>query len=197
MLAFVPGVTPAKWAGVWKQRMPRTPIELRPTTQGEALQSLRSGDATVALLRLPFDGHDLSVIPLYWEAPVVVVAKEHPIAAFDSVTLAELADENVMSGEDAATIELVAATDSVAVMPQSVARLHSRRDVVARPVVDAPETRIALVWLESATTPAIEEFVGIVRGRTANSSRGAETPQPKKAAPQGKPEKRAGKPRRR
>ena len=198
MLAFVPGVTPAKWVGVWKVRMPRTPIDLRPVSQTEALRSLHSGDATVALLRLPFDQDRLSVIPLYFETQVVVAAKEHPIAVFASVTRADLVDENVVSGEYAETVELVAATDSVAIMPQSIARLHSRKDVVARPIADAPETRIALAWLGVEVTPAIEEFVGIVRGRTANSSRGTETPpQVKKASPTRKPENRAAKARRR
>jgi DNA-binding transcriptional LysR family regulator len=172
VLAFVPGVTPAKWIGVWRERMPRTPIELRPVSQDQALQSLRDGSATVALVRLPVAVEGLSVIPLYNEVTVVVAATDHPIAAFESLTLAELAQENLIDGQDAAAVELVAATDSIAIMPHSVARLHARKDVVTRPVTDAPETRVALVWLEGQTTLWVEEFVGIVRGRTANSSRG-------------------------
>ena len=172
VLAFVPGVTPAKWVGVWKERMPRVPVELRPVGQDEALQSLLADGAAVALVRLPVAGEGWSVIPLYTEIAVVVAAKDHPIAAFESLTLADLADERLVEGQDAAAVELVAVTDSVAIMPHSLARLHGRRDVVARPVTDAPETRVALVWLAAKTTPWVEEFVGIVRGRTANSSRG-------------------------
>lgn len=152
--------------------MPRTPIELRPLPQEEALQSLREGSAAVVLVRLPVEEEGLSVIPLYAEVTVVVAAKDHAISAFDSLTLADLASENLLDGQDAATVELVAATDGIALMPHSLARLHSRRDVVARTVTDAPETRVALVWVAAQTTPLIEEFVGIVRGRTANSSRG-------------------------
>jgi DNA-binding transcriptional LysR family regulator len=172
VLAFVPGVTPAKWVGIWKERMPRAPLELRPLPQVEALQWLREGGATVALVRLPVEGEEFTVIPLYSEVSVVVAAKDHPIAAFESVTLADLLDETLVDGKDAAAVELVAATDSIAIMPHSLARLHSRKDSVSRPITDAPETRVALVWLEMRTTPQVEEFVGIVRGRTANSSRG-------------------------
>ena len=172
VLAFVSGVTPAKWVGVWRERMPRTPLELRPLPHDEALQSLREGSATVALVRLPVRGEEFSVIPLYSEVAVVVAAKDHPIAAFESVTLADLADENLVEGQDAAAVELVAATNSIAIMPHSLARLHSRKATVSRPITDAPETRVALVWMEARTTPWVEEFVGIVRGRTANSSRG-------------------------
>ena len=195
VLAFVPGVTPGKWVGVWKERMPRIHIDVRPLSSDDALQSLREGTAHVALLRLPFADDGLSVIPLYSEVSVVVAPKDHPIAAFDALTLAELAGETVLPGDDAAVVELVAANVGLALMPASLARLHSRRDVVARPVTDAGETRIALVWVAERTTPWIEEFVGIVRGRTANSSRGTETPPVPKPVPK-KRETRSPKPRR-
>jgi DNA-binding transcriptional LysR family regulator len=172
VLAFVPGVTPAKWIGVWKQRMPRTPIDARPLPQDAALDALRSGEATVALVRLPFENDGLSVIPLYSERAVVVAPRDHAIAAFDEIGLSDLAGESVLEGMDAAVVDLVAAGVGVAVMPQSVARSLSRKDVVARPITDGTETRIALAWVADATTPLIEEFAGIVRGRTANSSRG-------------------------
>ena len=175
MLAFVPGVTPAKWVGVWKERMPRTPIELRPLPEAEALQSLLSGDATVALLREPFARDGLSAIPLYEERAVVVAPKDHAIAAFDELSREDLQGETLLDGDARDAVELVAANVGVAIMPQSVARAHSRRDVVARLIDDAAETRIALVWLEGNPDPLIPEFIGIVRGRTANSSRGNPT----------------------
>jgi hypothetical protein len=43
--------------------------------------------------------------------------------------------------------------------------------VIARPLRDWPTTWISLVWPIDATTPAVETFIGIVRGRTENSSR--------------------------
>jgi len=78
----------------------------------------------------------------------------------------------------------VAAGIGVVVVPQSLARLHHRRDVTYRPVVDAPQSQVALSWLEDRTTDLVEELIGIVRGRTVNSSRGRSTPaeQPKATA---------------
>ena len=172
MVAFVPGVTPAKWARVWAERMPGVPLQLRPASESEAVDSVRNGSAAVALLRLPVVGEGLSVIPLYNETAVVVVPKDHPIADAETVVLADLTEENLLNGQDAATVELVAAGAGLAVMPQSLARLHSRKDVVANPVIDAPVTRIGLVWPADRTTALVEEFTGIVRGRTAKSSRG-------------------------
>ena len=186
VVAYVLGVTPGKWAGIWNDRMPRHPLELRQSSPADAVATLVSGEADVALLRLPVDAplaeqRQLSTIPLYVEKPVVVVPKDHVIEALDSVTLAEL--EGVLDGDWPTAVELVAAGVGVAVMPQSVARALSRRDVVARPVSDGADSRIALVWPTESTTPEVEEFIGIVRGRTANSSRGEPTPKTVKPAP--------------
>ena len=212
VVVFVAGVTPGKWARVWGERMLRIPLEVRQASDTDALQLLHEGTATIALLRLPIAddgdagranrgcaGTEFSIIPLYSETPVVVAPKDHPIAAFDSVTLADLADETMLDGQGADTVELVATGVGVAIMPQAVARVHSRRDVVARQVSDGIETRIALVWVTSRTTTLIEEFVGIVRGRTANSSRGrlADLPEPASAwvpAPARRTNAKPGKP---
>ena len=61
-------------------------------------------------------------------------------------------------------------------MPQSLARLHHRKDLTYRPVTDAPQSQVALSWLEGQTTDLVEEFIGIVRGRTVNSTRGRGAP---------------------
>lgn len=189
-LAFVPGVTPAKWVGVWKERMPRNPIELLPLPEPDALTALREGRATVALLREPVDRAGLRAIPLYEERAVVVAPKDHAIEAVDELDLADLDGETVHDLPAADAVGLVAANVGVAIMPQSIARLYSRKDVVARPLRDAPTTRIALVWREFDDSPLIEEFIGIVRGRTANSSRGAAKP----PAPAPAPKKRVSRP---
>ena len=74
-------------------------------------------------------------------------------------------------------IELVAAGVGLLIVPQSLARLHHRRDLTYRPLSDAPQSSVALSWREEQTTDLMEEFIGIVRGRTVNSSRGR-TPTP-------------------
>jgi len=171
VVAFVPGATPGKWERIWRERMPRNPLELRPLPQGEALASLRDGSAHMALLRDVTADDELHAIPLYRERPVVVAPKDHPVAAFDELALADLEGETILEGQGADTVELVAANVGLALMPMSVARAHSRRDVVARPVTDAPDSGIALVWPRALDDPRTDTFIGIVRGRTQNSSR--------------------------
>ncbi|WP_167051598.1 LysR substrate-binding domain-containing protein [Salinibacterium sp. ZJ77] len=170
-VAFVPGVTPGKWEKVWRDRMRRAALELLPLPQDEALSALRAGEAHMGLLRDMDADDEFHAIPLYRERPVVVAPKDHAVRAFDELTLADLDGETILDGQDADTIELVAANVGLAIMPMSVARAHSRRDVTSRPLTDAPDTGISLVWRRDVDDARLDTFIGIVRGRTANSSR--------------------------
>ncbi|MDK1473481.1 LysR family transcriptional regulator substrate-binding protein [Streptomyces sp. 549] len=200
-LAYVPGVTPSKWVRVWGERHPEVPLHLVAASPAEAQEVLRAGEADAGLVRLPVDRDYFSAIPLYTEATVVVVPKDHLVAAADEVTVADLADDIVLHPLDdllewerlpgrpalerpATTgdaVELVAAGIGVLVVPQSLARLHHRRDLTYRPLLDAPESKVALSWPEERTTELVEDFIGVVRGRTVNSTRGRRPtpPQPK------------------
>jgi hypothetical protein len=60
----------------------------------------------------------------------------------------------------------------VAIMPMSLARLHSRRDVTYRVVTDLPPTPVGLAWLIERDGELPQAFVGVVRGRSERSSRG-------------------------
>ncbi|MFD5062153.1 LysR family substrate-binding domain-containing protein [Streptomyces sp. NPDC058394] len=199
-LAYVPGVTPTKWVRIWNERLPEIPLTLVAVTAAEASDVLRGGGADAGFVRLPIDRTDLSAIPLYTETTVVVIPKDHIAAAVDEVSAEDLADEIVLHPLDdtldwerppgrpaierpattADAIELVAAGVGLLIVPQSLARLHHRKDLTYRPVTGVPESRIALSWPEDATTDMVEDFIGIVRGRTVNSSRGrtATPPQP-------------------
>jgi DNA-binding transcriptional LysR family regulator len=142
----------------------------------------------MCLVRLPVDRDGLHCIPLYDEVPVVVLPSEHVATVVDEVSLADLADEQLvlphpsgwtpsvpqlefppMSPREA--VEVVASGTGVAILPMSVARLHHRKDVATRPVADLPPTTVGLAWLVENDDPRVQAFIGIVRGRTARSSR--------------------------
>ncbi|MEV7087282.1 LysR substrate-binding domain-containing protein [Streptomyces sp. NPDC093085] len=197
-LAYVPGVTPAKWVRIWQERLPGVPLVLAGVPAAEAPGMLRERGADAGLVRLPMDRTGLSAIPLYTETTVVVVPKDHVVSAVEEVSVEELAGEVVLHPLDdtlewerlpgrpaierpATTgdaVELVAAGVGVLVVPQSLARLHHRRDLTYRPLLDAPTSRVALSWPEDGTTDLVEQFIGIVRGRTVNSTRGRPAPAP-------------------
>lgn len=175
-IAAVAGVTLTKWTRAWEERRTDVPLAVTRVPTDDQVAVLHDGRADVSFVRLPVDDDGLSVIPLYREAPVVVAPKGHAIESAEQLTLADLRGETILSGDPADAIDLVAAGVGVIVVPQSIARLHARKDVIARPVTDAPDTGIALAWLAAETTELVEEFIGIVRGRTARSSRATPTP---------------------
>ncbi|MFT2750308.1 LysR family transcriptional regulator [Clavibacter sp. Sh2036] len=219
VVAIVPGVTVAKWTRAWDERVPDVPLRIMPLAEPDAAPSLVDGSVDVAFLRLPVDGRGLTVVPLYGEVQVAILPKEHAHATADAIEITDLAEELLLqpaeqvpgwpgrtAGADpvpmpddvAAAVELVAAGVGFVIVPHALGRLHARKDVVAVPVHDLPETRIAVAWREGDASPHIEELVGIVRGRTAASSRSArdddERDRRKPTAAQKTARKAAGKP---
>lgn len=160
-----------KWTSTWRERFARAPLEVVEIAEASQREALDAGEVDLCFVRLPIEVDGLHVIPLYEEVPVVWVSKEHPIAAVDEVRLADLADEMVLTRADATAIDQVALDVAVLLVPMSIARGHSRRDLTYRPVADAPSTRIGLAWLADRSHPMTDEFIGVVRGRTQNSSR--------------------------
>ena len=174
-IGVVVGVSPDRWVRVWRERMPEVLLTVVPIDGADAGTALGTR-ADLLFARLPVDGADpdtLHSIELWEETPVVVAARDHPVKLFDTVELADLESEEHYDGWDEATLDLVAAGHGVVLMPQSVFRATGRRDLVARPIRDAEPSRIALVWLRTGGGPEVDEFIGVVRGRTSNSSRGA------------------------
>ncbi|KAA9089030.1 substrate-binding domain-containing protein [Microbacterium radiodurans] len=191
-LGAIPGATPGKWIDIWKDRMPRTPLELVHLDVVVQRAAIVDGDVDAAIVRLPLDRTGLSVIALYDEVTVAVCSADSALTAADELTLDDLAGEvRIVPLDDVVRTEVpgttapafeplettadavatVAAGTGVVLMPLSLARLHHRKDAEYRPVVDAPGTSVALAWRTDATTELVETFIGIVRGRTANSSR--------------------------
>jgi len=173
----VPGVTLSKWSRAWAERRADLPLEVVEVDPADPLTPLAAGAVDMVLARLPLPSEGFSAIPLYEERPVVVVAKDHLLAALapdEEVASADLAAEHrhdlELSPADA--VAVVATGAGVAVLPQSLARLHAQKGTTYRFVADLPGTTIALLWPEDRDDDDTDDFVGVVRGRTARSSRG-------------------------
>jgi DNA-binding transcriptional LysR family regulator len=184
--ADVAGVTPGKWIRRWEERMPHVPLRAFMSDGGTQLSVLRDGSADLSFVRLPVDREGLNVIPLYEEQPVVVAPKGHEISVFEDVALEDLAAETFLDADELggpeAALQVVASGAGLLILPMSVARHFNVKDTVARRLSGAPGTEIALAWPSGSTDEVIEEFIGIVRGRTAQSSRqpSAQQEKPKK-----------------
>lgn len=197
-LAVAPGVHPDRWLAVWRDRLPDDPLRL--SVRRDAIDAVRAGAADAAVAPVPDDTAGLSVVRLYEEVTVVVVPRDHWVTAADEVTLADLdglvrvhgpddpggpgmghgsydpGGSSLVATSTADALDLVAAGVGVAVVPLSVARLHSRRDLTHRPVPDAVRVAVAMCWPTGHDEAHAQELAGIVRGRTAGSSRSTPTP---------------------
>lgn len=166
----VRGVVLHKWQRTWEERY-RNPLQIEEVADDAQLVGLRDGSLDMCFVRLPIDRDGLHAIPLYEEQMVAWVDKEHLFAAADELTMAELAaEETVLTRLDATAIDRVLA-GAVLVVPMSIARGASRRDLVFRPITDAETSPVALAWRMDDENPLLDEFIGVVRGRSANSSR--------------------------
>lgn len=184
---YVPGVTPGKWIRRWEERMPDIALERRLVDDDATatLALLDAGEADLAFVRVPAGTaatlrEGRFAIPLYEEQQAVVAAKGHEIAAFEELALEDLEGEtlldNSLEGLQALgglemALEVVASGAGLLVLPLPEVRHLNNPDVVARRLHDTAPSEIVLVWRQDVDSDRIQEFVGIVRGRRADSGR--------------------------
>lgn len=159
------------------------------STDGEKYHSIRLYEELPVVI-LPVD-HVLTVLD---EVPVEELAEEFllqpasDIPAYEEVSRAwrESAGRIVPEGlTDKETIELVAAGVGLYIVPMSIARFYHRKDLTYRPVAGLDLYPVHLVWPRAPKgeprseelEALLQDFIGIVRGRTATSERGSETRQ--------------------
>ena len=159
------------------------------STDSEKYHSIRLYEELPVVI-LPVD-HVLTVLD---EVPVEELAEEFllqpasDIPAYEKVSRAwrESAGRIVPEGlTDKETIELVAAGVGLYIVPMSIARFYHRKDLTYRPVAGLDTYPVHLVWPRAPKgeprseelEALLQDFIGIVRGRTATSERGSETRQ--------------------
>ena len=159
------------------------------STDGEKYHSIRLYEELPVVI-LPVD-HVLTVLD---EVPVEELAEEFllqpasDIPAYEEVsrTWRESAGRIVPEDlTDKETIELVAAGVGLYIVPMSIARFYHRKDLTYRPVAGMDTYPVHLVWPRAPKgeprseelEALLQDFIGIVRGRTATSERGSETRQ--------------------
>ncbi|MFF2052404.1 LysR substrate-binding domain-containing protein [Leifsonia sp. NPDC058194] len=189
-LTFPRGVTVGKWTREFERRHPHVELAVAPST--DPLAVLVAGEADMAFVRDATADDDRHLIPLYAEDVVLVMHHEHLLTLEKKLHRADLEGVPRIDGEPSeALMRRIAEGEGVALWPASVAKSLRRKDVVAVRLEDGDESRIALTWPREGQHPLVDEFIGIVRGRTAHSSRNADVAeQQAAAAKQGAPAKR-------
>ncbi|MBI9115596.1 LysR family transcriptional regulator [Sanguibacter suaedae] len=145
---------------------------------GEQARLLRAGDVDVAILHRPFDDTDgLDTEDLVTEGQVAILPAGHPLAARETLHVADLADVDDLPparwpapdgtyapgpGPELQShtqlLQLIALGRTLVLAPES-SRSHLRDDVTAVPVVDAPPVTTVIAWPPQSRTRAVADLV--------------------------------------
>lgn len=184
-LSFVTGTEPGKWFERFRERTRHG--GLAAAESEDSVAALIDGSAQLALVRLPdhrLDPGEFHVVELYFEERGIALPKDSELTLIEgAVSAADIAGEimnyqvpstgEVDVGAVRDALQIVAANVGVAVAPKPLIKVLSKKLVVPRTYSGdgIPRTQIALAWRQSEDNDAIQDFVGIAKGRTPNSSR--------------------------
>jgi DNA-binding transcriptional LysR family regulator len=142
------------------------PVSVHLGGRDEQAPALRDGRVDVALIPAPFDDRELDFEPIATEPCLVALSATDPLAARETLCLADLADRpgpsDVAAGRQldlAQIFSLVELGRVVWYPPQSVARRHSRPGIVYRAVADLRPLTLTVAWPRDARSPAVAAFV--------------------------------------
>lgn len=185
-LGFVTGVEPDKWLRRFREYTTHGGVDARGLD--DPLGPVLAGELDLALIRLPDSRIDdsLHVIELYDESLGIAVPKDSVFAEAgetlaprdvegEIVNYHTATDGSVDFAELRAALQVVAANVGVAVAPRPALKVLSKKQVVHLGYDDptVSPTRIALAFLRDSDSDAVQDFVGVAKGRGANSSRQA------------------------
>lgn len=119
------------------------------------------------------------------EPGVEAAGEVSPSSACAGVAGAEVTGAEVGGSVDElrSALQVVAANVGVAFAPAPLLKVLSKKRVAVLELIGEegsaqhPETSVALVWEVEKDSDAIQDFVGVAKGRTRNSSRGREMPE--------------------
>jgi hypothetical protein len=187
-IAYVKGTAPGKWLTRFAERTGHGALHSFESRDPFPLLADAQTDRTrpdLALVRLPDRRVDerFHVVRLYEEQPGVAVPKDSELTLLEELSAADLEDQHINYAPDEYNevdvsavfdaLDVVAANVGIAFAPRPLLRSINNKSTAHRDYADGQPTSIALVWLKDKDSDAIQDFVGIAKGRTANTSRQA------------------------
>ncbi|MEU4470452.1 LysR family transcriptional regulator [Micromonospora sp. NPDC023888] len=174
------------------RRYPGVRVEPRRFDWGEEATALRDGRVDVAFVWLPNDLTGMRVEVVQTEQRLLAVAREHPLAGRDSVSILDTNDEPLVWTERAPRewvdwwavnprpdgssprwgptsnnveemLEQVAEGTAICFAPESMASYYARPDLAWVPLIDVEPLRIALAWPDRTDTRLVGGFAQVVR----------------------------------
>jgi DNA-binding transcriptional LysR family regulator len=174
----------------WQRDHPDVPLELL-RFDDDTSAGLATGRVDVAVLRTRPDGPGIRAEPLPPEPRLAAVPSGTPLAARDSLTLADLAGRPIAinavvgtttldlwaAGHTPSGTVVVSNTDdwitaiaggrAVGVTTVATPAMRPHPGVAYLPLTDAPPVEVHLAWREPRTHPAVAELLELVREVTS------------------------------
>ncbi|NGN70080.1 LysR family transcriptional regulator [Streptomyces sp. A7024] len=178
----------------WDEAHPDVPLELRRIDDRTA--GLTRGEVDAALLRGEATAPGLQRELMLYEDRLAVLPAGNPLAARESVTLSDLADWPIATNIIAGTTGLdlwpahhrppslikvkntdewlttIAAGRALGVTTVATPGLYSHPSVVFRPLTDAPQVPLYLVWRSGQEHPSLRDLVRLAHEVTKPSPSG-------------------------
>ena len=174
------------------RKLPRLTLRLLEEKSQVLTDKLNKGDIDAALLALPVEGSNLASIFLFDDPFLLACRKNHPLAKFKQIDVADLADEKLLLLEDghclrhqalelcyvahakeneefrATSLEtlrqMVAAGTGITLMPRIAAIPTPNLVYIPFKAPDIPARKIGLVWRSSSTQkPLIDILANLFR----------------------------------
>ena len=172
-------------------RFPSVEISLRELPPADQIDGLKSGSLDVGFVRTSLDDPTLAAELVRRESLMVVLPNDHRLAKQRIVPLKSLAPEAfvmfprargpaffdqlmalcgkagftpriVQEAAQLDIVSLVAAGFGISIMPSSM-RNFRRPGLTFRPIVGAPQVELLVVWRHQNLSPALHNFVDLVR----------------------------------
>jgi DNA-binding transcriptional LysR family regulator len=170
------------------EQQPQIELDLSSLSPDEGLDELRAGVVDIAVVRPPVADHSLECQVIFEERRVAALPRDHALARRDSLELADLRGETLVlprgtqgdwngarpvsarladaarsAAPAAASIEelviRVTAGHGVGVIPESLAESLAGTGFAYVPLIDAPESAVALVWRRHGAVAPVRSFV--------------------------------------
>jgi DNA-binding transcriptional LysR family regulator len=180
-IGFMPGLIVTPMVQALNHQFPGLQVDVVRTSWDDQVEMIHDGRIDISVVRLPVATRGLATEPLFTEARVVALAASHPLAAQETVAIADLAPVDLLQDADAVPewrdarlqlalplpgeqggmpivhaveekLEQVAAGRGIVILPKSTARLYTRPDVAYRPVDGLAPGEVALAWEAGRST---------------------------------------------
>ena len=192
-VGFMPGVTLTPLVRELRARFPDLSLDVVRTGWEDQVDVVHDGRVDLSFVRLPVPRADLTIVPLYTEPRLVVLAEGHPLAARRHLTLADIARLDLLQPpdfhpdwRDAAAaarpgalttgraalpsvstveekLEHVAQGRGIVILPRSATEFYTRADVVCRPVDGLGPGETGVAYAPGRPSPVLAAAVELAK----------------------------------